>query len=123
MKIQARDIDHLSLSVASPDALAAKLQQLGFNLTPDGAEPRCICFQPAEDDVPNYIEVVEDEPGITVAVNVTELQGESLAHSWETEDGYQVDGEVVVGEVSGPLPWRPVRHATPEAFMEPEWIV
>ena len=123
MKIQARDIDHLSLSVASPDALAARLQQLGFNLTPDGAEPRCICFQPAEDDVPNYIEVVEDEPGIAVAVNVTELQGESLAHSWETEDGYQVDGEVVVGEVSGPLPWRPVRHATPDAFMEPEWIV
>ena len=55
MKIEARDIDHLTLSVGSPDELANKLLQLGFNLTPEGVEPRCICFQPADDDVPNYL--------------------------------------------------------------------
>src|SRR6187397_1422370 len=97
MKIQARDIDHLSLSVASPDALAAKLQQLGFNLTPEGVEPRCICFQPAEDDIPNYIELLEGEAGTELAINVAELQGETRAHSWESEDGYQVVAELVVG--------------------------
>jgi hypothetical protein len=123
MKIEARDIDHLSLSVGSPDALAARLQQLGFTLTPDGVEPRCICFQPAEDDVPNYIELVEGEPGVEVAIAVAELEGETRAHSWETDDGFEVEAEVTVGEASGPLPWRPVRHATPDAFMEPEWIV
>ena len=29
----------------------------------------------------------------------------------------------MVGESGGPLPWFPVRHETPDAFMEPEWIV
>src|SRR5262249_31322533 len=29
----------------------------------------------------------------------------------------------VVGAVEGPLPWFAVRHETPDAFMEPEWIV
>jgi hypothetical protein len=123
MKITARDIDHLTLSVGSPDELAGRLQQLGFTLTPEGVEPRCICFQPAEDDLPNYIELVEGEPAITVAINVSELEGETLTHSWESEDGFTVDGEVVVGEVQGPLPWRAVRHLTPDTFMEPEWIV
>jgi hypothetical protein len=123
MKIQARDIDHLSLSVASPDALAAKLQQLGFNLTPEGVEPRCICFQPADEDLPNYVELVEGEPGTELAINVAELKGESRSHSWETEDGFEIEADTVVGEADGPLPWRAVQHATPEAFMEPEWIV
>jgi hypothetical protein len=123
MKIEARDIDHLSLSVGSPDALATKLLQLGFTLTPEGVEPRCICFQPAEDDIPNYIELVEGEPGVEVAINVAELTGETRTHSWETEDGYEVDAESIAGEASGPLPWRPVQQVTPEAFMEPEWIV
>ena len=123
MKIEARDIDHLSLSVGSPDDLANKLLQLGFTLTPEGVEPRCICFQPAEDDVPNYIELVEGEPGIELAVNVAELKGETRSHSWETEDGFEIEAETVVGEADGPLPWRPVQHATPDAFMEPEWIV
>jgi len=123
MKIEARDIDHVCLSVGSPDALAARLQQLGFTLTPEGVEPRCICFQPADDEIPNYIELVEGEPGVELAVNVEQLQGETREHSWETEDGYEVEVESVVGEPSGPLPWRPVRQVTPEAFMEPEWIV
>jgi hypothetical protein len=123
MKIEARDIDHLSLSVGSPDALAAKLQQLGFTLTPEGVEPRCLCFQPAEDDVPNYIELVEGEPGSELAINVSEAKGETRAHSWETDDGFEIEAETVVGEADGPLPWRPVQQATPDAFMEPEWIV
>jgi hypothetical protein len=123
MKIDARDIDHLSLSVGSPDALASKLQQLGFTLTPEGVEPRCLCFQPAEDDVPNYIELVEGEPSSELAVNVAELKGETREHSWETDDGFEVEAETVVGDADGPLPWRPVQHAMPEAFMEPEWIV
>ncbi len=29
----------------------------------------------------------------------------------------------MVGESAGPLPWFPVKHETPDAFMEPEWIV
>jgi len=33
------------------------------------------------------------------------------------------DAGVVVGESDGPLPWFAVRHETPDAFMEPEWIV
>ncbi|HSH99165.1 MAG TPA: hypothetical protein VLA02_01090 [Reyranella sp.] len=123
MKITARDIDHLSMTVGSPDALASKLLQLGFTLTPEGVEPRCICFQPAEDDLPNYIELLEAEPGMAIAVNVTELQGEARSHSWETDDGFTVDAETSVGETDGPLPWFPVLHNTPEAFMEPEWIV
>ena len=55
MKISARDIDHLSLTLTEPEAAATRLLQLGFNLTPEGVEPRCICFQPDQDDVPNYI--------------------------------------------------------------------
>ncbi len=124
MKISARDIDHLSLTLSDPEAAATRLQQLGFNLTPEGVEPRCICFQPDQDDVPNYIELVRgDPPVIAVTVNVAELVGEEQTHSWETEDGFEVDAGVVVGESSGPLPWFPVRHETPDAFMEPEWIV
>src|SRR3954463_7717807 len=123
MKVSAREIDHLTLSTASPEELATKLQQIGFNLTPEGVEPRCICFQPAEDDLPNYIELLEGDAGLALAVNVAELEGESRAHTWETEDGFEIDGEVVVGEPDGPLPWLPVQHKTPDAFMEPEWIV
>ena len=123
MKVSARELDHLALTTASPEELATKLQQIGFNLTPEGVEPRCICFQPADDDLPNYIELLEGDAGVALAVNVAELQGETRTHSWETEDGFEIEAEVVVGEVSGPLPWRPVQHKTPDAFMEPEWIV
>ena len=86
-------------------------------------EPRCICFQPAEDDIPNYLELIEGEPRIALALNVAELEGEERTHAWETEDGFEVDAGVVVGESGGPLAWFPVRHETPDAFMEPEWIV
>jgi hypothetical protein len=123
MKVTGRDIDHLTLTTASPEELATKLQQIGFNLTPESIEPRCICFQPAEDDLPNYIELLEGEAGIVLAINVAELEGETRAHTWETEDGFEVDVETVVGEPDGPLPWTAVQHKTPEAFMEPEWIV
>jgi hypothetical protein len=124
MKTPARDIDHLSLTVASPDALATRLQQLGFTLTPEGVEPRCLCFQPADDDLPNYIELVEGEPGRAIAVSVLGLEGEARAHSWETDDGFTVDAETIVGAAeAGPVSWFPVRHNAPEAFMEPEWIV
>jgi hypothetical protein len=122
MKIEARDIDHLTLS-GSPDELANKLLQLGFTLTPEGVEPRCICFQAAEDDVPNYLELMEGEPGVELAINVAELKGETRTHSWETEDGFEVEAETTLGESEGPLPWRPVQQVTPDAFMEPEWIV
>ena len=110
MKISARDIDHLSLTLTDPEAAATRLQQLGFNLTPEGVEPRCICFQPDQDDVPNYIELVQGEPVIAVAANVAELDGEERTHAWETEDGYEVDAGVVVGESDGPLPWFAVRE-------------
>jgi hypothetical protein len=30
---------------------------------------------------------------------------------------------VVVGATEGELPWFPVKHDTPDTFMEPEWIV
>jgi hypothetical protein len=124
MKVSARDIDHLTITHQDPDGIAARLQQLGFTLTPEGTEPRCICFQPDRDDIPNYIELREGEPaGVTLAVNVAELEGESRAHSWETEDGLLVEAETIVGEGGGPLPWLPVRPVTPETFMEPEWIV
>jgi hypothetical protein len=125
MTISARDIDHLSLTLSDPASAAAALQQLGFTLTPDGVEPRCICFQPDQDDVPNYIELLQDDPPeIALALNVTDLEGEERTHAWETEDGFEVDAGVVVGESDdGPLPWFPVRHETPDAFMEPEWIV
>ena len=124
MKISARDIDHLSLTLSDPGATASRLLPLGFNLTPDGVEPRCICFQPDQDDVPNYIELLQGHPAVVaVALNVTELEGEERTHAWETEDGFEVDAGVVVGESGGPLAWFPVRHETPDAFMEPEWIV
>jgi hypothetical protein len=124
MTIPARDIDHLSLTLSDPASAAAALQQLGFSLTPDGIEPRCICFQPDQDDVPNYIELLQDDPPrVALALNVAELEGEERTHVWETEDGFEVDAVVVVGADDGPLPWFPVRHETPDAFMEPEWIV
>ena len=124
MKISARDIDHLSLTLSDPEGAASKLGQLGFNLTPEGVEPRCICFQPDRDDIPNYIELIQGDPDvIALAMNVAELDGEERTHAWETEDGFEVDAGVVVGESGGPLPWFPVRHETPDAFMEPEWIV
>ena len=123
MKISARDIDHLSLTLTEPEAAATRLLQLGFNLTPEGVEPRCICFQPDQDDVPNYVELLQGEPVTALALNVAELEGEERTHAWETEDGFEVDAGVVVGESAGPLPWFAVRHETPDAFMEPEWIV
>lgn len=123
MTVSARDIDHLILTTPDPDALAARLQQLGFNATPEGVEPRCLCFQPQRDDIPNYIEVIEGDPGTALAVNVADLEGEARDHVWESEDGYEVEGRVILGQTSGPLPWLAVKHETPEAFMEPEWIV
>ena len=123
MKISARDIDHLSLTLTEPEAAATRLLQLGFNLTPEGVEPRCICFQPDQDDVPNYVELLQGEPVTALALNVAELEGEERTHAWETEDGFEVDAGVVVGETAGPLPWFAVRNETPDAFMEPEWIV
>ncbi|HTR87786.1 MAG TPA: hypothetical protein VMI56_25115 [Reyranella sp.] len=123
MTIAARDIDHLSMIVAAPDETAARLQQVGFTLTPEGIEPRCICFQPHRDDIPNYIELIEGEPRLALAMNVAEFEGETLNHSWESEDGYPVDAEVVIGKGGGPIPWFAVSHRTPDAFMEPEWIV
>ena len=123
MTISARDIDHLSVTASAPDDLVAKLQQIGFTFTPEGVEPRCICFQPAEDDIPNYIELVEGEPRVALALNVAELEGEERTHVWESEDGYEVDAAVIVAEGGGPLPWFPVRQELPDAFMEPEWIV
>lgn len=125
MKISARDIDHLSVTASDPELAATKLAQLGFNLTPEGVEPRCICFQPDRDDIPNYIELLQGDPAVvSLALNVPELEGEERTHAWETEDGFEVDAGVVVGEsVEEPLPWFAVKHETPDAFMEPEWIV
>src|SRR5262245_24960643 len=124
MKISARDIDHLSLTLTDPESAATRLAQLGFNLTPEGGDSRCICFQPDQDDVPNYLELLQGEPtGVALALNVAELEGEERAYSWETEDGYDVEAAVVIGEGGGPLPWFPVHHGNPDAFMEPEWIV
>lgn len=124
MKISARDIDHLTVTAADPAAAAAKLLQLGFTLTPDDVEPRCICFQPAEDDIPNYIELIEGSTAFcNLALNVAELEGEERTFSWESEDGYPVDAGLIVGEGGGPLPWLPVKQLEPDAFMEPEWIV
>ncbi len=124
MKISARDIDHLSVSHTDFEGTATRLEQLGFKLTPEGVEPRCVCFQPDRDDVPNYIELLPgDATRIALALNVEELEGEERTHAWETEDGFEVDAGVVVGETDGPLPWFAVKHETPDAFMEPEWIV
>jgi hypothetical protein len=123
MKVSARDIDHLSITTGSPDELVSRLQQLGFNATPDGTEPRCFCFQPAEDDIPNYIEFLEGEPGVALAVNVAELDGEERSHTWQSDDDYEIEVQVIVGESDGSPPWFPVKHETPDAFMEPEWII
>jgi hypothetical protein len=124
MAITAREIDHLSITLPTPDELAGKLQQLGFTLTPEGVEPRCVCFQPAEEDIPNYIELIEGEPRMALALNVAELDGEERTHVWESEDGYEVDAAVIVGpDEAEPLPWFPVRQEIPDAFMEPEWVV
>ena len=124
MKISARDIDHLSLTLSDPEAAATRLQQLGFTLTPEGDASRCICFEPHSDGVPSYIELVEgDPPGLAVALNVAEVVGERRTHTWETEDGLQVDADLVVGKSGGPVPWFAVQHDTPDAFMEPEWVV
>ncbi len=123
MKISARDIDHLTVT-AEAGTVAAKLEQVGFTLTPDGVEPRCICFQPAEDDIPNYIELIDGPTAfMNLAMNVTELKGEERDFGWESEDGYRVEAELIVGEGGGPLPWLPVKQLAPDAFMEPEWIV
>ncbi len=123
MKTPARDIDHLSITSPAPDEIVNRLQQLGFGSTPEGVEPRCICFQPDREDIPNYIEFAEGEPQVALALNVAELDGEARRHSWESEDGFVVEAEVIVGKGAGPLLWFPVAHRTPDAFMEPEWIV
>jgi hypothetical protein len=122
--IQARDIDHLTVTLADPASAANQLQQLGFTLTPEGTDPRVISFQPASDEVPNYFELTEGEfEGLTLAVNVAETKGEQRSHTWTNEDDIQVEAELVVGEGGGPLPWLPVQHKTPESFADPEWIV
>jgi hypothetical protein len=124
MKASARDIDHLTVTAGDPGVMTGRLAQLGFTLTPEGVEPRCVCFQPALDDVPNYIELMEGSPdGLSLAVNVTELEGEERSFVWETEDGVEVDVSMVIGEGGGPIPWLPVRHLLPDSLMEPEWIV
>ena len=124
MTISARDVDHLSLTLSDPDTAAAQLQQLGFTLTPEGGESRCLCLEPHRDDIPNYIELLAgDPPGIVLALNVAETDGEQRTLAWETEDGLPVEANLVVGETGGPLPWLAVQHETPDAFMEPEWVV
>ena len=76
----------------------------------------------ALDDVPNYIELLQgDPPGIALALNVSELDGEERIYGWESEDGTLVEAREVVGGLEGPLPWFPVRQDTPGAFM-PESI-
>ena len=81
-------------------------------------------FQPALDEVPNYIELIEgDPPSLAIAANVAELDGEERMHDWETEDGALIEARTIVGPGDGPLPWFPVRQENPDAFMEPEWIV
>ena len=88
MKINARDIDHLTLNSTQPGAVTAKLEQLGFTLTPDGVWPRCICFVPADEDIPNYIEIAESPVDfMNVAMNVEELKGDKRSFKWEGEEG------------------------------------
>ncbi|MBV8410646.1 MAG: hypothetical protein JOY64_23670 [Alphaproteobacteria bacterium] len=124
MAISVRDIDHLRLTLIDPQTAASRLQQLGFTLTPEEVEPRCVCFQPALDDVPNYLELLQgDPPGLSLALNVSELDGEERIYGWETEDGALIEAREIVGGIEGPLPWFAVRQETPDAFMEPEWIV
>ena len=124
MKASARDIDHLTVTTADAGKLLAKLRQVGFTFTPEEVEPLCICFPPAEDDIPNYLEITEGPAEfVTLAVNVKDIEGEVRTTSWENEDGLAVSTETIVGEGGGPLPWLPVKQVQPEGFMEPEWIV
>jgi hypothetical protein len=124
MKISARDIDHLTMTLTDPARVATQFEQLGFNLTPEDSDPRLICFQPADEDVPNYIDLTEGEfEGFTLAVNVAETKGEERSQRWENEDGLETEATIVVGDGAGPLPWLPVQHRTPEAFSDPEWII
>lgn len=124
MTISARDIDHLSLTLSDPEGVAGRLQQLGFTLTPEGGDSRCLCFEPHSDDVPSFIELtLGDPPAVTLGLNVAEAKGEARTLAWETEDGLQVEAELVSGESGGPLPWVAVQHEAPDAFMEPELVV
>ena len=123
MKISARDIDHLTLNSTEPGTVAAKLEQLGFTLTPDGVWPRCICFMPADEDIPNYIEIAESPVDfMNVAMNVEELKGEKRTFKWEGIDG-DIEGSLIVGEGGGPVPWLTVQQLNPDAFVEPELVV
>jgi hypothetical protein len=123
MKVSARDIDHLAITTTTPEEMVGRLQRLGFAFTPEGVEPRCICFQPDRDDIPNFIALFEGEPQVALALNVAELEGEERRHAWESEDNLPVEADLIVGQGSGPPPWFPVAHKAPAAFMEPEWIV
>ena len=124
MPISARDIDHLSRTLSDPDTAAARLQQLGFTLTPEGGDSRCLCFEPQMEGIPSYIELLGgDFTGVAAAMNVADAEGEQRTLEWETEDGLHIEASVVVGETGGPLPWFAVRHDTPDSFMEPEWVV
>lgn len=123
MKISARDIDHLTLNSTDPGAVAAKLEKLGFTLTPDGVWPRCICFVPADEDIPNYIEIAESPVDfMNVAMNVEKLKGEKRSFKWEGNDG-DIEGSLIVGEGGGPVPWLTVQQFNPESFVEPELVV
>ena len=58
MKISARDIDHLSIATPDPEALAIRLQQIGFNLTPEGVEDAIVmwCHDIQSDDYARRLE-------------------------------------------------------------------
>src|SRR5690349_21529627 len=102
MKSPARDIDHLTLMLSDVATAAKKLEKLGFNLTSDKTDPRLICFQPAEDDIPNYLELTEsDMQGVVTVVNVADLQGEERAVHWDNEEGDKVKASIIVGAGGG----------------------
>ncbi len=123
MKISALDIDHLTINATEPGVTATRLEQLGFTLTPDGAWPRCICFVPADEDIPNYIEIAESPVDfMNLAMNVEQLKGEKRSFKWEGDDG-DIKGSLIVGEGGGPVPWLTVKQFNPEAFVEPELVV
>jgi hypothetical protein len=123
MKISALDIDHLTINATDPGAVAGRLEQLGFTLTPDGVWPRCICFVPADEDIPNYIEIAESPVDfMNLAMNVEELKGDKRKFKWEGDDG-DIEGSLIVGEGGGPVPWLTVKQFNPEAFVEPELVV
>jgi len=123
MKIPVRDIDHLTLNSTQPGAVATKLEQLGFTLTPDGVWPRCICFMPADDDIPNYIEIAQSPVDfMNVAMNLEKVKGEKRSFKWETDDG-EVAGSLIVGDGGGPVPWLTVQQNNPDAFVEPTLVV